>query len=213
MLVLMSCYSHGTFGVFGSRKGVRLYFRHRFICYLDQVRASCLNVQSVLADFHDETLPCRYASHPGSVPRVLRSVQRRHNVDVATGLSSNGVTQTGMLRAQASMTQFFRTDISLQRSFERCRFRSHCTAMSRFAFLGWVLLPFLAAATLGQSTVALEDSTASRPQKVLVDDYRVTCENIAKSVSPASQVFYPGMFLSSLYSGRPVGGGSFMIYL
>ncbi|KAH9972613.1 hypothetical protein BGW80DRAFT_1459703 [Lactifluus volemus] len=64
--------------------------------------------------------------------------------------------------------------------------------MSRFAFLGWALLPFLAAATLGRSNIALEDTTASCPQKVLADDYGVTCENIAKSVSPASQVFYPG---------------------
>ncbi|KAI0251535.1 FAD-binding domain-containing protein [Lactifluus subvellereus] len=45
---------------------------------------------------------------------------------------------------------------------------------------------------LGQFNFAFEDSTASRAQRLLADSYRTACGNIAKSVSPTSQVFYPG---------------------
>jgi hypothetical protein len=138
--------------------------------------------------------------------------QRSHSVDVAIGFFTQW--RYAVLYVACSSLH----DSVLSDGYKSCRglssvahsgghFRSHCTAMSRFAFLGWALLPFLAAATLGRSNIALEDTTASCPQKVLADDYGVTCENIAKSVSPASQVFYPGMLLYLLYSSCPVGGG------
>ena len=78
--------------------------------------------------------------------------------------------------------------------------RAHRTAyhyipMSRLAFLACTLLSSLVATVLGQSNFVFEDSTTLRAQQVLADSYRIACGNIAKSVSPASQVFYPGMWL------------------
>jgi hypothetical protein len=94
--------------------------------------------------------------------------------------------------------------IILLERFKACRhrahrtahFRYHCIVMSRL-FLGCALLSSLAAVMLDQSTFAFEGPTALGAQRVLEDGYRTTCRNIAKSVSPASQVFYPGMSLSS----------------
>jgi hypothetical protein len=64
------------------------------------------------------------------------------------------------------------------------------------ALLGCTLL-VAAAAAQGQLYFDAEDPFATEPaQTPLNRDFRLTCEAIAKTISPASQVFFPGGFSS-----------------
>ena len=69
------------------------------------------------------------------------------------------------------------------------------------AFLGCALiLPALfASATSGQLDIGPENSVAGNLQVPLGHhDYRLVCHGISRSISPASQVFYPGTFFAFL---------------
>jgi hypothetical protein len=67
--------------------------------------------------------------------------------------------------------------------------------MLRAAFLGYalVLLALLTAAAQGQFDFGSDDPISEHGQTPLTHDYQLTCETIAMSISPASQVFYPGV--------------------
>ncbi|KAI0301762.1 FAD-binding domain-containing protein [Multifurca ochricompacta] len=66
--------------------------------------------------------------------------------------------------------------------------------MLKPAFLGYalVLSTFLVATVQGQLNWDVDDPVAGHAQTPLTHDYRLACEAIAKSISPASQVFHPG---------------------
>ena len=70
--------------------------------------------------------------------------------------------------------------------------------MLRAAFLGCALIipTLFASAIAGQ----LENTFADNAQIPLDhhDDYRLVCNGISRSISPASQVFYPGTVFSFL---------------
>ena len=66
-----------------------------------------------------------------------------------------------------------------------CILIDRCTTMLGVAFLGYALvLPALLPATV-----------QGHAQTPLTRDYQLTCEAIAVSISSASEVFYPGVFL------------------
>ena len=75
--------------------------------------------------------------------------------------------------------------------------------MLRAAFLVYALiLPSLfALAFAGQLALLAENVVAENAQIALGhhDDHRVVCHGISRSISPASQVFYPGT-MSALFS-------------
>jgi hypothetical protein len=62
--------------------------------------------------------------------------------------------------------------------------------MRRVAFQNRVLI--LAGVLQGLSGLVLGNLAAYAQSSLSVDGYRATCEQIATSVSSASQVFYPG---------------------
>ena len=74
------------------------------------------------------------------------------------------------------------------------------TIMLRASILGRALI--LAGAVQGQLIFGLGNLAAgySFVQSPLADGYNATCERIAMSISPASQVFYPGELSSRLIS-------------
>ena len=78
--------------------------------------------------------------------------------------------------------------------------------MFRAAFLGCALiLPALFASVMsGQLDFGPVNTIADNPQIPLGHhDYQLVCQGISRSISPASQVFYPGAafaFLSELLS-------------
>jgi hypothetical protein len=74
--------------------------------------------------------------------------------------------------------------------------------MLRAAFLGCTLiLPALfASATVGELDFEFENLVANNVQIPLniSDNYRSICNGISRSISPESQVFYPGAVLTFL---------------
>jgi hypothetical protein len=68
--------------------------------------------------------------------------------------------------------------------------------MLRTAFLGCVLISpiFFASATAGELDFEFENLVANNVQIPLniSNDYRSVCHGISRSISPATQVFYPG---------------------
>ena len=76
--------------------------------------------------------------------------------------------------------------------------------MLRAAFLGCaLLLPALFASSIAEQ---LENTIADNAQIPLAhhDDYRPVCHGISRSVSPASQVFFPGAVFVSLSGPFPI---------
>ncbi|KAF8260159.1 FAD-binding domain-containing protein [Lactarius quietus] len=71
----------------------------------------------------------------------------------------------------------------------------HCAIMLRVAFLGYalILLPLFASAFAGQLDFRAKNIVSEYPQIPLVNnvDYRLVCHAISRSISRASEVFYP----------------------
>jgi hypothetical protein len=78
----------------------------------------------------------------------------------------------------------------------------HCATMLRAAFLGctFILPALFASAIAGELDFEFETLVANNVQIPLniSDDYQYVCHSISRSISPASQVFYPGAVLAFL---------------
>ena len=71
--------------------------------------------------------------------------------------------------------------------------------MLRASFLGYALIfpTLFASAIAGQLDFGAENLVAENAQLPLgYSDYRLVCHSIARSISPASQVFAPGAMFS-----------------
>lgn len=67
--------------------------------------------------------------------------------------------------------------------------------MLRATFLGWAItLPVLFASVFAAQLEFGDQNVVSENAQIPVgsNDYRLVCASIAHSISPASQVFYPG---------------------
>ena len=83
----------------------------------------------------------------------------------------------------------------------------HCATMLR-ALLGCslILLTLVVSAIAGQLDFGPEDAFADNPQISLGhhDSYRLVCHGISRSISHASQVFYPGAVFPFLSEPLPI---------
>ena len=89
-----------------------------------------------------------------------------------------------------------------QYSYQLLSQSPHCATMHRATFLGCALtLPALFASTIaGQFDFGPENTVADNAQIPLGhhDTYRLICHGISRSISPASEVFYPGAVFAFL---------------
>ena len=85
---------------------------------------------------------------------------------------------------------------------------AHCATMLRTAFPGYAILlsALFASAIAGQLNFEPENTVTDIAQIPLShhDSYRLVCHGISRSISPASQVFYPGAVFPFLSGPLPI---------